>query len=462
MNLWLQIPALVLAGISALLSIPLFLKLRWPAPVLWFVKLYASALSTILALVGLLTIVVGLVTGSLPVGLLGMYNLSVFFIHFLRVTRPPDVSTGFEQAFALDWERRINPKLKNRFLPKRTIMKLPKVPKAGMEKNFAFTTIPGTDRKILCDLWQPPPGVSHTGLGLIYLHGSAFYLLDKDFGTRTLFGYLAAQGHVIMDLAYGLAPETDIMGMVHDVKRAVVWMKENAGNYGIDPSRIVLVGGSSGGHLALLTAYTARNPIFTPKELEGKDMSVCAVASIYGTSDLEAIYYHTNQHLTTRAVPGRPKKSVPTKLPPWIVKKMGTEFHRLGFDKGFENAGALPPLLGGHPDECPGKYAFYSPVNHVLPQCPPCFLIHGEDDIMAPVKSTLLLFARLQENKVPVVMHILPQTDHAFDLILPKISPAVHTELYELERFLALQVQPREKPPVSKKEKEEYQLHSSS
>ena len=81
---------------------------------------------------------------------------------------------------------------------------------------------------------------------------------------------------------------------------------------------------------------------------------------------------------------------------------------------------------------------------------------------MAPVKSTLLLFAKLQENKVPVVMHILPQTDHAFDLILPKISPAAHTELYDLERFLALQVQPREKPPVSKKEKEEYQLHSSS
>ena len=35
-------------------------------------------------------------------------------------------------------------------------------------------------------------------------------------------------------------------------------------------------------------------------------------------------------------------------------------------------------------------------------------------------------------------MHILPQTDHAFDLILPKISPSAHNAIYDVERFLAL------------------------
>ena len=376
------------------------------------------------------------------------------------MTRPPDVSSGFDQAFGPGWENRIDPKLKAQFLHRRTILRLPHVPRASMEQNIAFTTVPGTDRKLLCDLWQPPDNVRPSGLAIIYLFGSAFYLLDKDFGTRPLFGHLAAQGHVIMDLAYRLAPETDIMGMVHDVKRAIVWMKENAGNYGIDPCRIVLVGGSAGGHLAMLTAFTARDPRFLPKELQGKDVSVCSVASLYGTSDLEAIYYHTNQHLTTRAIPGRPKKSVPTKIPGWIVKRMGENFHRLGFDKGLENAGALAPLLGGHPDECPDKYAFFSPVHYVHPQCPPTFLIHGEDDIMAPVKSTLLLHARLVKNQVPVVMHILPQTDHAFDLVLPKLAPAAHTEFYELERFIALQIQTTEKPVIIKKEKE-YQLFTS-
>ena len=59
---------------------------------------------------------------------------------------------------------------------------------------------------------------------------------------------------------------------------------------------------------------------------------------------------------------------------------------------------------------------------------------------MAPVKTTRFLYARLVEEKVPTVMHILPQTDHAFDLILPKISPSAHTAIYDVERFLALQV----------------------
>ena len=53
-------------------------------------------------------------------------------------------------------------------------------------------------------------------------------MLDKDLGTRPFFAHLASQGHVIMDVAYRLAPETDMMGMVHDVKRSIVWMKEHA------------------------------------------------------------------------------------------------------------------------------------------------------------------------------------------------------------------------------------------
>ncbi len=125
-------------------------------------------------------------------------------------------------------------------------------------------------------------------------------------------------------------------------------------------------------------------------------------------------------------------------MPAWLIKKMGKEYHRLGMDKGFENAGALAPLLGGHPDEVPQLYALLSPITHVHAGCPPTLLVHGEDDIMAPVKTTRRLFLRLVEEKVPAVMHILPQTDHAFDLVLPTWSPSAHNLLYDVERFLAL------------------------
>ena len=362
-----------------------------------------------------------------------------FYSHIQGYPRPPDSSGSFERAFGINCESLISAEQKNHFLPSRIILILPAVPNPRIEQNISFATIPGTERKLLCDIWQPHENVTPSGIAFIYLHGGAWYFLDKDFGTRPFFSHLAGQGHVIMDVAYRLAPETDMMGMVNDVKRAIVWMKEKASTYGIDPDRVVVGGGSSGGHLALLTAYTASNSQFTPKELEGKNISSCAVISLYGPTDLEAMYYHTNQHLTTRSTPGKPKKAVPTKMPGWNVKKMGKEYYRLGFDKGFLNAGTFAPLLGGHPDECPETYALFSPVTYVHSDCPPTLLIHGEHDVMAPVKSTRFLHTRLVEEKVQTIMHILPQTDHAFDLVLPKISASAHNAIYEVERFMALQ-----------------------
>ena len=308
-KLIIQILAAASGCLAALMSIPLFLRLRWPAPALWFLKLYASALSPLLALIGVLCTIVGLTTGSVFISLIGIYDVLIFCIHIFRVTRQPDFSGSFEQAFGLHWENRISPEQKNHFLPGRTILRLPAVPNPRMEQNISFATIPGTDRKLLCDVWQPPANVTPSGLAFIYLHGSAWYLLDKDLGTRPFFSHLAAQGHVIMDVAYRLAPETDMMGMVQDVKRAIAWMKENAGTYGVNPNTIVVGGGSAGAHLALMSAYTANNPKFTPKELQGKDISVCAVISLYGPTDLKAMYYHTNQHLTTRSTPWYTKKS---------------------------------------------------------------------------------------------------------------------------------------------------------
>jgi len=440
MTSFLQVSAIILASFSAIMSITFFLKLRWPAPVLWFIKLYVSALSPWFALIGLLTVVCGFVTGSAYISLLGTYVFSIFVAHIFIVTMPPNASAGFEHAFGLDWENVIQPEQKRFFLSQRSILRLPSVPDSIMEQNISFATIPGTHRKLYCDVWQPNKTISHSGLAFIYLHGSAFYFLDKDFGTRPFFRHLAAQGHVIMDVAYPLAPETDMMGMVNDVKKAIAWMKENADSYGVNPDRIVVGGGSAGGHLALLAAYTADDLKFTPIELHGQDISVCAVVSMYGTSNLEAIYYHTNQHITTRSKPGQSKKNVPAKMPAWIVKMMGKEYQRLGFDKGLEHAGTMVDLLRCYPDECPKTYAQFSVATHVHHRCPPTLLIHGEHDIMAPIKSTRMLFTHLQEKKVPAMLHILSQTDHAFDMVLPGISPSAHNAIYDVERFLALLV----------------------
>ena len=116
----LQILATVLGSAVALLSVLLFLKLHWPTPFLWFTKLYASALSPVLAFVGVLVAFVGLITGSIFISLVGLYVSLIFLLHVYRVTRPPYSKNGFEQAFGLGWERRITIEQKKYFLSTRT------------------------------------------------------------------------------------------------------------------------------------------------------------------------------------------------------------------------------------------------------------------------------------------------------------------------------------------------------
>jgi acetyl esterase/lipase len=384
-------------------------------------QILAMVFSPVLAVLGLLGAGLGWMYHAplaVVAGLLGA-GISAIYIALVSVPQP-----GFDLAFGKDWKTRIPPSREPHMLKRRWSLGLPRTREPRWERDIPFWTIPGTDRKLLCDVWQPPEGVPFSALAIVYIHGSAWYILDKDYGTRPFFRQLAAQGHVVMDVAYRLCPEVDIYGMVGDVKRAVAWMKANAARYQVKPERIVLAGGSSGGHLSLLAAYTPDDPRLTPPDVQGCDLSVRAVVSYYGPTDLRAVYEYTRQKEWSA---GLPKVEIGL---PGSDKK----------EKDMRNLGRLDGLLGGHLDEIPEIYALASPVCHVNPGCPPTLLIQGEPDIFAPVTATRELHRRLVECEVPAVNIVYPLTNHAFDLLLPQISPPFQAALYYLERFLALMV----------------------
>src|SRR5688572_23204943 len=102
MTSFLEIFAAVLITCNSLLSISLFLRPRWPAAALWLIKLYVSAISPWLVLVGALSTVIGLAAGSTLIGAIGILNTLTFLVHVLRVTRPPETSSGFTAAFGPD------------------------------------------------------------------------------------------------------------------------------------------------------------------------------------------------------------------------------------------------------------------------------------------------------------------------------------------------------------------------
>ena len=58
--------------------------------------------------------------------------------------------------------------------------------------------------------------------------------------------------YTVFAVVHRSQPEFTIPEIIEDTQRAVRFVRYNAKTYGIDPNRIGLLGGSSGGHLALM------------------------------------------------------------------------------------------------------------------------------------------------------------------------------------------------------------------
>jgi len=419
--------ATILSALSLVMGILLLIQVKNPFGwITIFPKMIAAALSPYWAIIGAAGALIGWLYAALwaiPMGIVGA-GLMIWYVW--RCTRD---HKGLEDAFGADWKHQIPHQQAKNMIRRRwsPFLRMNASPEPTWERDVPFWTIPGTDQQLLCDLWRPASD-DVSGLALIYLHGSAWTILDKDFLSRPFFRHLVSQGHTVMDVAYRLIPEVDIYGMVGDAKRAVAWMKANAGRYGVDPERIVLGGASAGGHLSLLAGFAPHHPQLTPEDIKDADLSVCGIVSYYGPTDMLVTYQHENQE---RIFGDMPPVPIGTKLESTNRLRLDPEI--LG-----RYAGRMDLLLGGHPKDALATYQLASPGTHVHPGCPPTLLVQGQQDFITPVNATCELYRKLVESGVPAINVVFPWTDHAFDLLLPQTSPPIQSALYDLDRFLAL------------------------
>lgn len=61
-----------------------------------------------------------------------------------------------------------------------------------------------------------------------------------------------AAGYTMVQVVHGAQPRFKVPEIVGQVQRAIRYLRANASQFGIDPDRIGLTGGSAGGHLALM------------------------------------------------------------------------------------------------------------------------------------------------------------------------------------------------------------------
>jgi len=221
---------------------------------------------------------------------------------------------------------------------------------------------------------------------VVVIHGGSWHYGDSG-QIPAINRYLAQRGYAVAAVNYRKAPENPFPAARDDVIAAIQFLKSHAATLGIDPRRIVLLGRSAGGHLALVVAYGVQDP------------AIRAVISLYAPTDLVWSWEH----------PGNP----------WVL-----DTHRL-----------LRNFLGGSPEQKPEAYRNASPLQLAHRRVPPTLLLHGGRDEMVWSKQAERLSQRLTDLGCTHLFIPLPWADHGFDANL--WGPSGQIYLYALERFLA-------------------------
>jgi acetyl esterase/lipase len=218
---------------------------------------------------------------------------------------------------------------------------------------------------------------------VVLIHGGCFtaaYATARDLAP--LGDTLKAEGIATWNVEYRRLGQSGggWAGTYLDVGRAVDHLREIAGKHNLDLGRVVLLGHSAGGHLAMWAAARARLP--TSSALYVRDpLPVHGVIDLAGPLDLTA--------------------NIP-------------EYERLC------RAPVITALLGGSPSEVPERYAHVSPIK-LLPLGKPQVLVIGEheDFVPQPLVESYAQAAQRAGDSVRLVM--VPRAGH-FEIASPRTA----------------------------------------
>jgi acetyl esterase/lipase len=105
------------------------------------------------------------------------------------------------------------------------------------------------------DVHRPPAGVGKVPVVVFFYGGSWRDSTRQDY--RFVGQSLAKAGFLVIVPDYRKAPQVVFPAFIEDSARAVAWTKQHAADYGGDPSRIFLMGHSSGAHMAAMLGTDA-------------------------------------------------------------------------------------------------------------------------------------------------------------------------------------------------------------
>jgi acetyl esterase/lipase len=147
---------------------------------------------------------------------------------------------------------------------------------ATMQANIPYDQY----KETVLDILQPTAPSKGKRPGVIVIHGGGWTGGTKESQVQPICLRYVEKGFVVANVEYRLAKAALAPAAVSDALKAAEWFRKHAKQYNVDTKRIVVTGGSAGGHLALMVGMT-------PKSAKlGRPAKVAAVVNFYGITDV--------------------------------------------------------------------------------------------------------------------------------------------------------------------------------
>lgn len=166
--------------------------------------------------------------------------------------------------------------------------------------NITYRRANNTDVKL--DLYLPHERPNAVPV-VMFIHGGGWVAGTKEGRSLELVPYLQ-MGFAAVNVEYRLAEDSLAPAAVEDCRCALHWVMNNAAQYNFDVNRIVVTGGSAGGHLALTTGLLTPEAGFdrgcTPPVAMRWDKAdntvpkVAAVVNWFGITDVADLFSGVN------------------------------------------------------------------------------------------------------------------------------------------------------------------------
>ena len=138
--------------------------------------------------------------------------------------------------------------------------------------NVVYTKVNGWEGKM--DLYLPPAKNTATPV-VINIHGGGWNKGNKE--SQTGFSGFFKKGYAVANIAYRLTGVATAPAAIEDTRCALIYLISNAKTLNIDVNKIVIMGGSAGGHLALMGGLLENNHIFDGNGKGTENIKVAAI-----------------------------------------------------------------------------------------------------------------------------------------------------------------------------------------